>query len=384
MRLILLGMICFIRCAHAGVDIEMPAGQYPVGTTQLVVAKQFENIGNHALEQYLKGARSMVKGAMYLDEILAEPEYTPIVNVQVPANKIFGPHAGETLPLVLFVAYPTTTDNPRAEYVFPYTAVERHKLPHMQRREDKPLLADAHKKYPLIILSHGRSGHTAYDFANAIKLASHGYIVAGLFYGDDRLKSGEKFDRYRHYLRPFMTSQAIDYLLAHKDLKQFIDEKKIGASGHSFGGFTILALAGGDVFGEGNSVRDPKIKAGLVSAPWLGGRYFLQKVYAFGDENKSLEKVQIPLLGLFGTKDKVAHKSYILPALAQTKGPRYVVELVDQPHVYEPESWQDQEHWGLLFFDAYLKDNKDSMELLSKAEKAKGGNKDRQLFEYQN
>ncbi len=34
-----------------------------------------------------------------------------------------------------------------------------------------------------------------------------------------------------------------------------------------------------------------------------------------------------------------------------------MVELVDQPHIYAPGSWQDQSNWALLFLAAYLKDD---------------------------
>jgi hypothetical protein len=35
-------------------------------------------------------------------------------------------------------------------------------------------------------------------------------------------------------------------------------------------------------------------------------------------------------------------------------GRRFVIELVDQPHIYEAGSWQDEANWTLLFLAAYV------------------------------
>jgi hypothetical protein len=60
-----------------------------------------------------------------------------------------------------------------------------------------------------------------------------------------------------------------------------------------------------------------------------------------------------------------------------------VVELVDQPHIFEQGSWEDRDNWELLFFSAYLKNNPASLEMLKTARSMKGGNEDIQLFDYQ-
>jgi predicted dienelactone hydrolase len=44
--------------------------------------------------------------------------------------------------------------------------------------------------------------------------------------------------------RPLQISSAIDLALEDKDLGQHIDTARIGAAGHSAGGYTVLALAG--------------------------------------------------------------------------------------------------------------------------------------------
>ena len=94
--------------------------------------------------------------------------------------------------------------------------------------------------------------------------------------------------------------------------------------------------------GNPDTVSDERIKASFVAAPWVGGMYDGTRHYAFGPGNRDLDRVTTPVIGLFGTNDDVTTASFILPAMRQLGGPIYVVELVDQPHIFEQESWQDR------------------------------------------
>ena len=69
--------------------------------------------------------------------------------------------------------------------------------------------------------------------------------------------------------------------------------------------------------------------------------------------------------------------------MRQLSGPTYVVELVDQPHVFEQGSWEDRDNWELLFFSAYLKHDQAALALLESAASMRNGNEDRQRFDYQ-
>ena len=91
----------------------------------------------------------------------------------------------------------------------------------------------------------------------------------------------------------------------------------------------------------------------------------------------------IPIIAFFGTKDEVTTADFILPAMKRLSGPTYVVELVDQPHVFEGGSWWDRNQWELLFFSAFLKQDAESLALLESSRSMEGGNVDVQLFEYQ-
>jgi hypothetical protein len=62
----------------------------------------------------------------------------------------------------------------------------------------------------------------------------------------------------------------------------------------------------------------------------------------FGKGYAGLRDVSVPMFDLYRTKYAATKPEYVLPALAMTTGPRYIIALVDQPHVYETGSWQDQ------------------------------------------
>ncbi|MEM8685556.1 MAG: hypothetical protein AAGF72_19240, partial [Pseudomonadota bacterium] len=56
---------------------------------------------------------------------------------------------------------------------------------------------------------------------------------------------------------------------------------------------------------------------------------------------------------------------------------------VDQPHVFDAGSWEDRDNWELLFFNAYLKSDDAALAALAAGRSMKGGNIDRQRFEFQ-
>ena len=104
----------------------------------------------------------------------------------------------------------------------------------------------------LIILSHGTGGSELGHSSLAEALAQRGYLVAALRHpGDnwqDRSLWSKAPDRY-FIERPAQVSRVIDALLADPDWKDRIaadaQGPRIGAVGHSAGGYTVTALAGG-------------------------------------------------------------------------------------------------------------------------------------------
>jgi predicted dienelactone hydrolase len=104
----------------------------------------------------------------------------------------------------------------------------------------------------LIVLSHGTGGSELGHSSLAVALAQHGYLVAALRHpGDnwqDRSLLQTSPERY-FTERPQQLSRMVDALLRDPEWKDRIarDAKgpRIGALGHSAGGYTVLALAGG-------------------------------------------------------------------------------------------------------------------------------------------
>ena len=348
------------------------------------VAPEYADIGDEAMHEILLGLAKDGGDANFITDILRYPEAAWVVNVTVPDEReIYGPAAGQDLPVVSFIAYPSGGDRKRNSYAFPYHDAMYGVFDDMLAPGEIPVFADPDGRYPLIILAHGASAHGIYDVRHAHNLASHGYIVAVLTYGDDRTMSPDQRNDHVAFLRPLLTKAVIDSLLESEEFGDHIDADNIGISGHSFGGFTALATAGAPFQANTSTVSDERIKAGVIAAPWVGNPRDDEVFFAFGPENKELDRVTTPFICLFGTNDDATLASIILPAMRHLAGPTYVVELVDQPHIFEGGSWQDRDNWELLFFDAYLKHNSASLAKLKNGRSMKGGNEDIQLFDYQ-
>jgi hypothetical protein len=358
-------------------------GPYPVGTSDVRIAEEFSKLSGEQMDSYLIG--SQIDGKMrFMDSILADKKNPLLLNVEIPQDKkIYGSAAGVKLPIFIHVSYPTTADNKRSHYDFPYARTTDNRFEHAQSQGEKPLFADENTPYPLVFDSHGYTSHGYWGPSGSTKLSSHGYLVASVNYGDDRISSDWKNHLHENF-RVYVAQAALDFLLTHPDYGDHIDSRRIVASGHSLGGFTSLALAGGKYNGLRNVIKQPRVAAVIPSGPWTGG--LLQDgslSMPFGKDYAGLRDISVPMLGLYGTKDEATKPEYVLPALEMTTGPRYIIALVDQPHVYEAGSWQDQANWVLLFLQAYFKDDEASLELLKGASSVESGNIDLQRFDLQ-
>jgi predicted dienelactone hydrolase len=100
--------------------------------------------------------------------------------------------------------------------------------------------------YPLVLFSPGSpSSHWGYVYLLA-HLASHGFLVAAIDHHGDQFPSTTDPDRLIN--RPLDLSAVLDQLLAPGDgpaslLAGAIDPERIGAEGHSAGGYTATALS---------------------------------------------------------------------------------------------------------------------------------------------
>lgn len=117
-----------------------------------------------------------------------------------------------------------------------------------------PMAVPEAKAKGLIVISHGTGGSEFGQSSLAEALARDGYLVAALRHPGDNYQDGSLWQKPPGAYfteRPRQVSRLIDALLADPEWKDRIasDAKgpRIGAAGHSAGGYTVVALAGGRV-----------------------------------------------------------------------------------------------------------------------------------------
>ncbi|MDO6430785.1 hypothetical protein Q4E93_09305 [Flavitalea sp. BT771] len=102
-------------------------------------------------------------------------------------------------------------------------------------------------KWPLVMLSHGTgAGRLTLEWL-AQALAENGFIVAAVDHYGNTYDNKIPLEFLKPWERPLDISVALTELLKDNDFQPYIDQRKIGAIGFSFGGFTVIALAGGEV-----------------------------------------------------------------------------------------------------------------------------------------
>jgi predicted dienelactone hydrolase len=196
--------------------------------------------------------------------------------------------------------------------------------------------------FPLIIFSHGASATRQQSTYLTEHWASHGYVVVSPDHqfntvfdnrDDQRMQSGID--------RPRDCSFVIDRLLerngdAADRLHQHIDRQRIGATGHSFGAYTALVLAGATVdakaasamfgkeFEQGDfSHPDKRVKAVIAYAP-IGPPLL---------SPKSLAEIKIPVMIFAGTHDRILPlEKHQLPLFENLGGPAFLATIEGGSH----------------------------------------------------
>jgi dipeptidyl aminopeptidase/acylaminoacyl peptidase len=239
----------------------------------------------------------------------------------------------------------------------------------------KPKNASAQQKVPALVLVHGGpGGQTRVGYSPLTQyLVNHGYAVLGV---NNRGSSG--------YGKTFFTSDdgkhgrepLWDCVEAKKYLASlgYVDEKKIGIAGGSYGGYMVLAAlafkpeefaVGVDLFGVSNWVRT------LQSIPpyWESFRKSLYK--EIGDPSKDLEnlravsplfhadKIVKPLIVLQGANDPRVIKPESDEIVENIKKRSGVVEYVlfdNEGHGFTKKANEIRAYKAVLdFLDRYLK-----------------------------
>lgn len=247
--------------------------------------------------------------------------------------------------------------------------------------------------FPIVVFSHGLGGtRDGYEYLGR-HWAGCGYVSVHLQHigSDDsvwkgvplgeRTKSMQEAARNLTNMlnRPQDVTFAIDQLEklnadATSPLKGKLDLKAIAAAGHSFGGFTTLAIAGQTfqrALGPAKQFSDPRIKAAIpMSAPAPARRENLAQTFG---------SIKIPTMNFTGTKDFVEALPQTtaadrrIPYDHMTQSEAALIIFKDGDHMIfsgrlRNEATKETEAQDALFqklicagttafLDAYLKDN---------------------------
>jgi predicted dienelactone hydrolase len=98
--------------------------------------------------------------------------------------------------------------------------------------------------FPLVVFSHGHQGYAESAGVLMAHFASRGWVVAAPDHTNNTTFDSPDRDTEIYFQRPADISATIDHLLAGDEPLLPGLEPKVFAIGHSFGGYTMLALAG--------------------------------------------------------------------------------------------------------------------------------------------
>lgn len=365
--------------------VEIPAaaaGPYAVGSTNMQVSLPAGD--TRPMMDYLVGKQQPPK-PVYMDEILTHPTSALMLKVTVPASHPFAfALAGQTVPVLLYVLYPTTNDNPRPHYRFPYKDTGDNVFPHMQRPGEAPIFADPAARYPVIVYSGGLNTHGLWHLAHLKTLASHGYVVVDIFHGDARAGDGRTPGYFEAFaLRQAAFKAATDFILSDPAFAAHVDPDRVGASGASAGGQTILSMMGGVRPGvKRTAVHDARIKAGFGTVPFTGTSFGVWPMevdsWFFGKDYAGLANVKVPYFAIAGEKDTSCPSETVQASARRIGAPAWVVELKGAGHDLG-EAVKEALAWELVFFDAHLRGNAAARALLAPGNTVSGGSLSRMV-----
>ncbi len=196
-------------------------------------------------------------------------------------------------------------------------------------------------RFPLVVFSHGFGGHRRQSTFFCTHLASHGYVVAAMDHTGNTVldvlqmtlaaRGGATVPEPLSFLETFIEARprdvryTIDRVLdgAAADVAALVDDERIGMSGHSFGGWTTLAMAR----------REPRIRALLPLAPAGGktplgaGPLSAQLDFAWGRE--------VPTLFLVAERDSLLPLDGMQELFAKTpSAAKRMVVLENADHLH--------------------------------------------------
>ena len=222
------------------------------------------------------------------------PERTLTVEVWYPAAAAAEPTPYELIPGVAFDADLSTVDAPPSE--------------------EAP--------FPVVVFSHGSGGLRQQSASIVETVASHGFVVVAADHAGntaiDRLLGTETGFDVSARNRVLDVGLLLDELDAGRIAGDLADAEQVAVMGHSFGGFTALAAAGGfeDI------PADPRVDAIVPLAP-ASSRL----------TDEALSSIDIPMLIVTGSDDTTTPvEDQSTRPLGLVSGPATLVEIDGGSH----------------------------------------------------
>ncbi len=161
---------------------------------------------------------------------------------QFPAPEDYNWRGSDDHTLGGIIWYPTADSAEQKEqYIGPPDAP----LFYAGRAAKDATLAPAFSKFPLIALSHGTGGSAMQMAWLGTYLAARGYIVVAVNHPGNNAVTGYTTEGFiEGWERAKDISTVISDLLADQRFGSKIDPDRIGAGGFSYGGYTMMELAG--------------------------------------------------------------------------------------------------------------------------------------------
>jgi len=208
-----------------------------------------------------------------------------------------------------------------------------------------PHQLEKHRRFPLIVFSHGFTASGPLYASVLSPWVAHGYVVAAPTFplSSGGAPGGPTISDYPN--QPGDVSFVITQMLRLDDtegspLHNLIDPQSIGVAGHSLGAITTLGVA------DNSCCKDHRIDAAVsiagIELPFPGGTFFSGHT--------------APLLLIHGTSDQTVPYAASQMLFADSRSPTFFLTLEGAPHTafFDP--------WGpvitrtvVAFFDRYLK-----------------------------
>jgi dienelactone hydrolase len=241
--------------------------------------------------------------------------------------------------------YPGAPDRTiRVKYYFP------------TEKGDAPATTGA--PFPLIIWSHGWTAGPEVYQAIERALASAGFVVAAPAYplSNSAAPGGPIVTDLGN--QPADASFVLDHALALAKngwLKGKVDPSKIGAGGHSLGGFTTYELV------YNSACRDKRIKAAVAMS-----------AIAAGCGGTNFKNIDTPLLAIHGDHDELVPYDGGQKSFNEANSPKFFMTIVGGKHVTEELGGTTPGQRALTtaiigFFNRYLRGEASGLEQLKKA-----------------